>query len=125
MGLICPLYEFCLSGFAIVDQNEIDGNYLIITYTFHDQKNVIKSHALIDCCATSYTFIDKDYSYHHHLPLHLLKSPRNLTIIDGRSITSGAIIQIVQTCFTIHTYQEDILLFVTKLWHYRIVLIIL
>jgi hypothetical protein len=82
MGLTCPLQGFRLSGFAIVDQNEMDRNHLIVTYTLHDLGNVIKSHTLIHCGTTSYAFIDKKYACHHHLPSHLFKSLSNLTIID-------------------------------------------
>jgi hypothetical protein len=35
MGLTCSLHAFCLSGFAIVDPNEMDGNYLIVMCTLH------------------------------------------------------------------------------------------
>jgi hypothetical protein len=77
----------CLSGFTIVDQNEMDGHYLIVKCTLHNQGNVIKSHALIDYGVTGNTFIDEDSACHHHLPLYLLKLPRNLTSIDGRPIT--------------------------------------
>jgi hypothetical protein len=91
MGLTCPLHEFSLSGFAIVDQNEMDRNHLIVTCTLHDQGNVIIFHALIDCDTTDYTFIDEDYAHHCHLTLHLLKSARNLTIIDGGPVTLQAI----------------------------------
>jgi predicted aspartyl protease len=97
MGLTCPLHEFHLSGFAIVDQNEMDRNYCIVMYTLHDQGNVIKSHALIDCEATGYTFIDEDYARRHHLPLLHLRSPRNLTVIDGRPVTLGVITHIICT----------------------------
>jgi hypothetical protein len=83
MGLTCPLQEFHLSSFAIVDQNEMDGNHLIVKCTLHEQGNVIKSHALIDCGTTSYAFIDEDYTCHHQLRLHFLKLPRDLTVIDG------------------------------------------
>jgi hypothetical protein len=67
----------------MVDQNEIDRNYLIVTCTFHNQGNVIKSHALINCGTTGYAFKDEKYAYHYHLPLLPLKSLRDLTIIDG------------------------------------------
>jgi predicted aspartyl protease len=73
----------------------MDGNHLIVMCTLYDQGNAIKFHAMIDCGATSFVFIDKDYTHHHHLPLHLLKSPRYLTAIDGRPVISGAI-----TCIT-------------------------
>jgi hypothetical protein len=83
---------------------------------------VIKSHALIDCGTTYYAFIDEDYAHHHHLPLHLLKSPKNLTVIDGRPVTSGAITHITCIRLAIQNHQEDIPLFVIKLGYYLIVL---
>jgi hypothetical protein len=115
MGHTCPYHEFCLFGFATVDQNEMDGNYYIITCTFYDNENVIKSHALIDCGTTSYAFIDENYAPCHHLPLHLLKSSRNLIIIEGRPYTLGAITYITRTGLAIQNHQEDIPLFVIKL----------
>jgi hypothetical protein len=122
MGLTCSLHEFCLSSFAIVDQNKMDGDHLIVTCTLHDQANMIKFHALIDCGTTGYAFIDEDYIRHHHLLLQLLKSPRDLTIIDGRPVTLGTITHITHTHSAIWNHQEDIPLVVTKLGHYQIVL---
>jgi hypothetical protein len=108
MELTYPLHEFRLSSFAVVYQNKMDGNHLIVTCTLHDQGNVIKFPVLIDCSVTSYVVIDEDYAHHHHLPLHLLKSPRNLTIIDGRPVTSRAITLITCTCLVIPNHEEDI-----------------
>jgi hypothetical protein len=122
MGLTGPLHEFQLSSFAIVDENEMDGNHLIVTCTLHDQENVIECHALIDCDATGYAFIDEDKAHRHYLPLHLLKSPRNLTVIDERPVTLGALTHITRTCLAIQNLQEDISLFMTILGHYSIVL---
>jgi hypothetical protein len=82
MGLSYLSHELHLSGCSIVKQNEIDGNHLIVTFTLHASRSVIKSHILIDCGTTGHAFIKKDYTHHHHLPLHLLKLPRNLTVID-------------------------------------------
>jgi hypothetical protein len=66
----------------MVGQNVMDGNYLIVMCTLHEEGNMIKSHTLIDRSATSYAFVDKDYARCHHPPLYLLKSPGNLTVID-------------------------------------------
>jgi hypothetical protein len=119
MGPTCPLNEFLSSGFAIVDQNEMDGNPLIVSCTLHDQGNVIKLYALIDYGTTGYAFIDEDNIRSHHISLHL-ELPRNLNIIDGRidgkPLTLRAITHILFTCLAIWNYQKDILLVVTKLW---------
>jgi hypothetical protein len=82
----------------------MDINYLIVMCTLHNQGNVIKSHALIDCSTTGYTFIDEDYARRHHLSLYLPKSPRNLTIIDGRPVTSGAITHTTCTYLAIQNH---------------------
>jgi hypothetical protein len=125
MGLIFPPHKFRLSGYAIVDHNDIDGNHLIVTCTLHNQGNIINAHVLIDCGTASYAFIDEDYIHHHQLRLHLLKLARNLTIIDGRPVTLGTITDITHTHLTILNHQGDISLFVTKLEYYPIVLNIL
>jgi hypothetical protein len=91
----CPSHNLHLSGFATVDQNEMDGNHLIVTCTLHDQGNVMKSHALIDCGMTCYVFIDENYVCYWYLLLHLLNLPRNLTIIAAKPITSTAITLII------------------------------
>jgi hypothetical protein len=78
-----PLHEICLSGFAIVGQNEMDGNHFIVKCISHDQGNMIKFYVMIDSDATIYVFLDKDYTYYYYLPLYFLKSLRNLIIIDG------------------------------------------
>jgi predicted aspartyl protease len=122
MALTASLHEFLLSGFCIVDQNLMDGYHLIVTCTLHNQGNVIKFQTLIECGATGYAFIDEDYAHHHHLPLHLLKSPRNLTLIDRQPVTSGAITHITCTRLAIRNHQEDIFLFMTMLRYYSIVL---
>jgi hypothetical protein len=101
MGLTSPPHEFCLSSFAIVDENKMDRNHDIVTCTLHDQENVMKSDALIDYGTTGYAFIDEDYACQYHLPLHLLKSTRNLTVINGRPVTSGAITNQTPTYLTI------------------------
>jgi hypothetical protein len=101
MGLTCPLHEFHLCSFTIVDYNEMNGNHLIVTCSLHDQGHVIKSHVPIDCSTTSDAFIDKDYAYCCHLPLHLLKLPSNLIIIDERHVTLGAITHKIPICLVI------------------------
>jgi hypothetical protein len=100
----------------------MDRNQLIVTYIFHNQENVMKSHTLIDCGATGYAFIDVEYAHYHHLPFQLLKSPGSLTIIDGRPLTLGAITHITHTHLAIWNYQEYIDLFVTRLGHCPIIL---
>jgi hypothetical protein len=115
MGRTYPPHEFHSSGFQRVDENEMDGNHLIVICTLHDQGNVIKFYALIDYGTPGYIYIDEDYAHCHHQPLHLLKSPRDLIIIDRRTVILRSITYITCT-------QEDIPRIVTKLLHYPIFL---
>jgi hypothetical protein len=100
----------------------MDQNHLIVVCTLHDQGNVIKSHTMIDCGTTGFAFKDKDYAHHHYLPLHYLKLPKHITVIDEWPITSESIIHIVHTYLAICNYQTDIPLFIAKLEYYPIVL---
>jgi hypothetical protein len=76
-------------------------NDFLITYTLHNQENVIKFDKLSDCSTTSYLLIDEDYAHRHHLLLHLVMLLSNLTVIHEQPITSGAITHIICTCLAI------------------------
>ena len=100
----------------------MDGIHMIVTCSLHDNSNVIKSHALLDCGATAYAFIDEDFSRRDNFPLYCLHTPRTLHVIDGRPSSSGAITHITKACLRIREHQEDIPMLVTKLGQYPIVL---
>ena len=114
--------RFLLSSSALVDPNEMDGTHMIVTCSLHDNSNVIKSHALIDCGATGYAFIDEDFARRNNLPLHRLHTPRTLHVIDGRPSASGAITHITKVRLRIREHQVEIPMFVTRLGQYPIVL---
>jgi predicted aspartyl protease len=61
----------------------MDGNHLIVMCTLSLDSKEIPTHALINCGATGYAFIDPDLANQHYLPLYLLKTPRTLEVIDG------------------------------------------
>ena len=100
----------------------MDGIHMIVTCSLHDNSNVIKSHALVDCGATGYAFIDEDFACRNNLPLHRVHTPRSLYVIDGRPSSSGAITHITKVRLQIREHQEDIPMFITKLGQYPIVL---
>ena len=74
-----------VSGFALKEEpmESLDGHHLIVKYTIEDSLRRLKSHSLVDCGASRFAFIDKDYAHQHNLPLHSLKEPRHLEVIDG------------------------------------------
>ena len=96
MGRLHPPSRFLLSSSAIVDPQEMHGLHMIVTCSLHDNNKMIKTHALIDCGATGYAFIDKQFARRNNLPLYKLKSPRTLHVIDGRQSAAGDITHITK-----------------------------
>ena len=113
-----------VSGFALKEEpmESLDGHHLIVKCTIEDSFHKLKSHSLVDCGASGFAFIDKDYAHHHNLPLHSLKEPRHLEVIDGRPIDSGDITHVVKVGLNINGHYEQLSAYVTKLGHYPLVL---
>jgi len=114
-----------VSGFALghdfVEEQDLDGNHLVLSCNLADGISKTPSYALIDCAATGYACVDEEFACHHHLPLYALKNPCNIEVIDGRPIESGQVTHLAKTTLTINGHTEAIVMFVTKLGHYPIV----
>ena len=120
--------RFLLSGNSlstIEEEGSLDGNHLVVTCTLTNSTNKIHTHALIDCRATGYAFIDEDFVRHHQLPLYRLQTSHNLEVIDSHPISSGTITHVAKAGLSISNYHEQLFMFVTKLGHYSLVLRIL
>ena len=76
---------------------------------------------MADCGATA-SFIDFLFAQLHGLKFTPLQYSRDLTVADGRLVSSGAITHIVQIVLTFKTHTEVLDLFVTTLGQYLIVL---
>ena len=83
---------------------------------------MIQTHALIDCGATGYAFIDEEFTLRHHLPRTPLREERQLEAIDGRPIASGNITHLCRAILTIQEHREQLPMFITKLGHYPLVI---
>ena len=105
-----------------VPVGKLDGHHLIIKCTIEDSPCHLNTHALIDCGASGFTFVDKDFAKRHNLPLHSLKDPRRLEVINGRPIDSGNITHIAKVGLDINGHREWVSAFVTKMGHYPLVL---
>jgi hypothetical protein len=105
-----------------IEEGSMDGNHLVVTCTLSLNNKEIATHALIDCRAMGYVFIDQDFTDHHQLLPRPLKTPHALEVIDGRKISSGDITHMVEAQLSIQEHQERLPMFVTKLGHYPIVL---
>ena len=100
----------------------MDGSHLIIKCTFVEPHRRLDSLALVDCGASGFSFIDRDFASQHNLPQYTLKDPRRLEVIDGRPIDTGDITHTVKIDLDINGHQENLTAFVTKLGHYPLVL---
>jgi hypothetical protein len=105
-----------------IEEGSMDGNHLVVMCTLSLNNKEIRTHALIDCGATGYAFIDQDFANHHQSLPRPLKTPCALDIIDGRKISSGDITHIVEAQLSIHQHRERLPMFVTKLGYYPIIL---
>ena len=105
-----------------IEEELLDGNYIVITTQFKNDFSSINTYVLVDCGTTGYTIIDKEFAHNHEFPLYKLKKPYCLKLINGRCIESGLITHMTKLPIIIASHSELILLFVTKLGHCPIVL---
>jgi predicted aspartyl protease len=68
---------------AAIEEGSMDGKHLILICDLPFKHKKMPTHALIDCGATGYAFVDQAFAMHHKLPLRPLTTPRVLKVIDG------------------------------------------
>ena len=90
-----------VSVLPVVEEDAIEVSHLVVTYILKDRNFQLPTHALVDCGATGYAFIDEDFAHHNNLPLYHLKTPRSLEIIDGMTIESGDVSHMTKLTMTI------------------------
>lgn len=69
-------------SYIAIEEGKLDSAHPVVKYIFRD----IEENALIDCGVSEVVFIDENFVLHHYLPLHKLKVPRTVEVIDGRPI---------------------------------------
>ena len=84
--------------------------------------NGIDSHALIDCGAMGFAFIDEQFVSQHNLPRHRLRVPRALQVMDGRPVSSGDIVELTRVPLNVGGHREVVTVFITSLGQYSLVL---
>src|SRR6266705_1362592 len=103
-------------------EDQLEGRHIVMTCFLSFGDVTIQTHALIDCGATGFAFVDENFARQHMIPQTELKKPRTVEVIDGRPIASGSITHLAKAKLTIHEHQEVLPMFVTKLGHYPVVL---
>ena len=126
MGKVSSLSALCISSLSlqseVLSEDVLDGNHKVISVELKDGPSSLPTHALVDCGATGYAFVDEEFARDHNLPLFKLKQPRSLEVIDGRPVESGMITHLIKVEMNINNHREIIPIFITKLGHYPIVL---
>ena len=102
-----------------LDESQLEGNHLVVECAVN---NGIDSHALIDCGATGFAFIDEQFVSQHNLPRHRLRVPRALQVIDGRPVSSGDIVELTRVPLDVGGHREVVTAFITSLGQYPLVL---
>ncbi|KAH0614368.1 uncharacterized protein H6S33_000004 [Morchella sextelata] len=85
-------------------------------------RNKDNLHALVDTGATGYGFIDASFAHSRGYSTEPLPTPRQLQVIDGRPIASGAITHSCKLRLEVGAQVEGISLFVTQLGDTKVVL---
>ena len=75
VGLPDSLSPFLLSGYSTTIEKEMEGYHMVVTCTLQNGQNSVETHALVDCGATGYAFIDENFAGPHNFPLFNLSSP--------------------------------------------------
>src|SRR5436853_3938933 len=113
----------CSLSEKAVEERHLEGDHLVASCQLtRDSSRVIPSHALLDDSATGYAFMYENFARRHNFPLIPLKKPRDLEVIDGRPVVSGAITHLAHAKLQIRNHVEEAFFFITKLGHYPIVL---
>ena len=89
--------------------------------TIASKETTFNTFAMADCGATA-SFIDSLFAQLHGLKFSPLQHPRDLTVADGRTISSGAITHTVRIAIALRAHREVLELFVTTLGQYPVVL---
>jgi hypothetical protein len=103
-------------------ENEIDGNYLVVLYTLSYHNIKIDSHALVDCGCTGFTFMNEAFTCQHNHPRYEVKNPKTVKVINSHPISSGDITEYVEVQCIIEDYYETLTAYITSLGYYPLIL---
>ena len=97
-------------------------NHIVLPCTIaSNETSSFNTFAMADCGATA-LFIDSLFAQLHGLKFSLLQHPQDLTVADGRSVSSRTITHTIQISFTLEAHTKTLKLFVTTLGQYPVVL---
>jgi hypothetical protein len=103
-------------------ENEIDGNHLVIPYTLSNCDIKIDTYILVDCRYTRLSFMNEAFARQYNFPCYQLKNPKTVEVIDGCLICSGDITEYAEIQCTIGDHHETLTAYLTSLGHYPLIL---
>lgn len=98
-----------------LDEKRLDEQHLVVESSLLDQETTICPHALVDCWASMFAFVDENLFRQHNFLLFKLKILHFLEVIERSPIESGDITQITRITYNIRNLSEILLPFVAKL----------
>ena len=110
-----------ISAFSL-SEDSLDGRHCVISIALSVENRVIHTHALIDCGASGYAFIDSSFARNNSLPFTPLVRPRILEVVDGRPAAAGKLTHLIKSRMRINRHSEQGSFLVTQLGHYPVVL---
>lgn len=114
---------FSISSFSVSQaEDKLDGDHLVAAFTFVTAKKSIQTYSLIDTGCSGYASIDETFARYHSFSFNILKTPRTLKVIEGRSISLGRVTYGCRLQLSIDSHHETATFFVTKLGSYPVVL---
>ena len=87
---------------AGVEEASLEGQHLVLSAYLASDGTKTPTEALVDSGATGLAFIDEGFAEKHQLPRYALKKPRNLEVINSRTIELGVITEIVRITLIIN-----------------------
>ena len=110
-----------ISAFSI-SEDSLDGRHFVVSIELSVENRVLHTHALIDCGASGYAFIDSSFAQRNSLPLTPLVRPRVLEVVDGRPAAAGMLTHLAKLKMNVNGHHEHGSFLVTQLGHYPVVL---
>jgi hypothetical protein len=103
-------------------ENEMDGNHLVIPGTLSDHDIKIDTYVLVDCGCTGLSFTNEAFACQQYFSRYQLRNQKTVEVINGRPISSGDIMEYVEVQCTIGDHHETLTTYLTSLRHYPLVL---
>jgi hypothetical protein len=110
------------SSLSNKQENEMDGNHLVIPCILTDYDTKINTHALVDSGCTGLSFMNETVVCQYNFPHHQLKNPKTVEVIDSQPISSGDIMEYIEIQYTIGDHHETLTTYLTSLRHYPLIL---